>query len=247
MTYNEIISLVVRRLGWSGLASSLKSDVRFAVNMAESELMQDAQASYKTVEYQLNESTSDYALGLDFNEDVFNAPYEIVLRKDADSPPIDHVEVPYDEFLSADTSAMPYFGRTIVSIHYRKDDVVDDYIFSIKPPQDVLLTLSFSVLPNRDVFENLDASPSLPPKFHQYIVAGAVYRLAQVMAGEAKSKSDFASAQFYQLVESRAYSEFKAGLANILSNKDVMDRSVHVVPFRLYDDVITRRNRRPRF
>lgn len=249
MTYNDIVTLVTRRLGWKGLSANLKSDLRLCINMAESELMQDTAHSFATVTLPVSSSQSEYSLSDEFGVENFNQPYEIILY-DANGNKLNHIELSYDKWLRWNPSQlnkMPVHelaeigSRIAVSIHYVGEDAPVDaikgYMLSVKPSFDGVCILHYSLLPTRDIFDDLSRSPNLPEKLHQFIVAGAVYRQAQVMAGNALANGDINLAQVYQTIESRAYSEYKAGLS--LARQSTHDRTKAVVakPFMWYNDI----------
>lgn len=269
MTYHEIVTLITSRIGWSGLSGGLKNNLRMAISISESELIQDTNTSFTTVVLNINQSKADYHLTNDFGITNFNAPYEIVVYS-TDDIKLAHEEVTYGKWLSWDPSQSSAFssndqlpadrnfvnpdalidsarfsGKVLVSIHHEGGDAADvGYILSIKPAIDGKVVLSYSTLPNSDIFEDLSREPSLPQKFHHYIVAGAVFRMAQIMAGDALAKGDLNTAKIYQDMEARAYSEFRVGVNSVLSNKNTMDRPVVAKPFMFYNDTSRRSGRR---
>lgn len=243
LSYSEIISQVARRLGYEGMERSLRSDFRFAISFAESQLMDKTEPTQSSIVLDIVDSESEYGLRNDFGILNFNSPYGILMYS-SNGELLSHEEVDYSIWMrwnpahtssssqndvlpsdrdSANPSALvdftKYHNRVLVSIHYSKNDSDEDgdYVLSVKPAITGKVILNYSIVPNEDIFENLDKSPSIPPKFHNYIIAGAVWRLSQIEAG--KNKNDLNQAQFWQNVEARAYAEFQKGLSEINEGK----------------------------
>lgn len=243
LTYSDIISQIARRLGYEGMERSLRSDFRFAISFAESQLLDNTEPTQATLTLDIVDSEAEYGLKNDFGIENFNSPYGILIYS-SEGELLRHEEVEYGVWMkwnpaqthsSSSNDVLPtdresanpvaqvdfakYHNRVLACIHFNKNegDEDGDYILSIKPALTGRVILNYSIVGNDDIFENLDKSPSIPPKFHNNIISGAVWRLAQIEAG--KNKNNPVQVQFFQNVEARAYGEFQKALSEINSNK----------------------------
>ena len=248
MTYNDIISQVVRRLGVQGLTNELKADLKLAIAWAEQELITEAKIDHKTQVININSDRAEYQL-----------PYDLSIPESVnvyttDDVPLDHIEVTYAKWLnwnpsdSTDTSENDVL-EVSGTLNYLQDaagftnKIVIAFTslegirtLCVKPAIDGKVLIHYVPKRTDDIFADLQLEPVIPEEYHQYIIPGAVYYLAQIKSSEALAKGDEVAVGFYTRLEANAYGTFQGRKQKLIEKHDISTKSTVARTFNWYEN-----------
>lgn len=252
MIYQEIISQVVRRLGYQSFAEVSKADVKYSIKWAESEISSEVQPTRAAAQISLSSATTEYNMPSDFSE-----PREIVIF-DSDNNRLEHVELSYEEYarysggnsstdeeeLESDVNPATVVenarlnNRVLIAIDRRLDDMsVPRYIMFVKPQINGIAYVYYAPTSLTDPFTSLTSSPTMPENFHHYIIAGAVYYMAQIESANSRAKSDESRMRFFMSLATTSFNEFELRKNKMKAHINQNTGTGRIKPFVWYEDL----------
>jgi hypothetical protein len=261
MTYQEIISQVARKLGYSAFNNQLKADLRYAIRFSEEELQRETQMVKRSLSLDLDKDTASYDL-----PDNYSEPKEIII-KSSDGAELSYHEVPFEQWLRyspdriANTSATEneilkselshenyeeghrFRNKVLVAIAYQEDfndaeppvSQGHKYRIYVKPGIDGVLEMYYTPVFVKDPFAATSEEPPYPLQYHKYIIIGATAYLAQNEASRARANGDIEGAIFFSRVARLHQEEFEHRKQQVIAKVDKNKSAGIVNSFVWYD------------
>lgn len=246
MTYKEILSQVISRLGYKGHASLPKADIRYALQWAESELIGEQKVIQKSAEIQLSPTESEYRFPSDYNE-----PSSFAIT-DSNGNLLDHIEVTLDQWLKWNPELLSRNNNEFLEERNETKDIQirsslrnrivistkfdgTYHILLVKPTILGKVTVVYNQYPEIDPFTNLDSEPRLPLNFHHYLIDGIVYYMAQIEAAKAVQNGDFNTANFFNRLVDSANANFMLRKGKVRENVGGRAEPAVIKPFTWFD------------
>lgn len=263
MNYSEIVSQIARKLGWEGLEGSLKTDIQYAINWAESEILSAIGGATRSDVCTIKSDQSEYDIKRDFGIKKFSEPCSITFY-DSDGARLEAVETTYEQWVkwspsnntdtdvrsgenenlstgeSSETAVeMARFSNKVVyAIRYiaGSSGQSSGYFLFVKPIFTGTAVFVYNVQPNDEVFDDLTAVPVLPEQFSRYIVPGAVQYLSQIEQAKAIRAKRLDVAQLMGQITAQAASEFKLMKAKAIEKSKPSFGTAIAQTFQWYDN-----------
>ena len=225
LTYEDIVSQINRKMGWTATDSTLRADIRLAVRYSEEQLLTRTGITKREEDITITPDKERYSLPPDYNEpakiiffdsagnqlEAENVEFEhfITLKIQSNTTErlsSDEIRLSGNDIKDIQTNAR-YYERIIYSIHFTDGGTFE---LGVKPPVSATCRVYFSCVPIDNVFASLKRTPVLPEQHHIYIVYGATAYLAENEAAKKLREREFEFSNFY----SRLAKEMKALFEN---------------------------------
>jgi len=227
MTYQDIISQVARRLGHQAFAGQLKDDYRWALKWATAEMAHYIDILKLVTSITLDTTHTEYDLPVNF---CHPAQFRFI---GSDNNEIQSVEVTLEEFLRWNPNPqIPPTANDFLPQTFSTDITVDnarlgnkivfctifanaeiegtdpDWKLEMKPTIDGTVEVLYFADPVTDPFTAPNDHPPMPDRYHQYLVYGTIKYLADIEAGQAKSREDWNSVKFFNQLATQYEQKF---------------------------------------
>lgn len=260
LTYEDIVSQVARKLGYSGFDSSLKSDLRLAIRFAEEQLYIKSNLNKREETFSVVPDKERYELPVDFNE-----PCQFIF-KDTSGNKLEAINVPFETLLKSKIPANDQTNEVLSSDEIRIsgneiNDIQEDQMFrdkiiysvhftdgfyqlGVKPPFTGTCTMYYGAIPIDDVFANLKRTPALPEHFHPFVIYGATAYMAETESAKKFREKDFDTANFYRKLGQEMQSKFDGQTDEVRASATKQAEPGTIRSFMWYDNPRKYRSRR---